>query len=1034
MASFVHLIDQRRLIGPGGSTTSGEIYFYYTGTTVKAPIFSDAALLIPLSNPVVVGAGSIIPLIFLNDSIQYRRVIQYADGSIDEQDPIGNLFSDGDIGLPVGSVIDYSGESPPSGFLFCFGQEISRSDYSELFDTIGTQYGPGNGSTTFNLPDYRGRVGAGKDNMGGSAAGRLATQLTGSVLGAVGGAEGHVLTIAQLAAHAHNITITDPGHTHGIPVYGDGNSGNFIEDAGGGTLKTVTSNSATTGITATSANQGSSEAHNNVQPTIVINKIIKTSSVSFLSLFGINLAEEAASAVASIQLAGAAVQAGIENYYGTIAEGVANTPVGDYFASPETGTVRIYLRTVNTPYYQDQGDSVAPVTRQQLSISEANAASSASIATIQAAAVAAAMNSSNAPYANAYASSLPKGVTSTTITAAGTGGTSGTYALGVSGGPTGFAGTYTISGGGVTAITITNPGLSTATTAPTLSFPSGSVTGATATATVGTLVLDQKTYWVASANSSQILLYGNNGGSVATAPFGGTQLVLYSKTGVDSAVSTVTSVFSVVETDAFTFTYLDKDGFLISLLDNSFLWQGPNQTYLTDLISHTTIETDAFVYCLIDKDGFLVDYHNGTAWNSVSTYLTATVDPTLYIPVGSYLTAVIYGQSVFTGAGTTALSTSAYSGGGLKMFNGGTQLGANYSNPTYTASLVNCVEGVSSGVEDAARGVGEGFAQFFNSEAGYAFTDDGVNLILSVPAEGGKSASELSNGGAYFPRLQYIVDAINTIAKNANEVPDVVHLVYCQGEQDINNGTDPTVWYNQIENGIRLPFEAYCQSKFGRKTKVKVIMTQVASHQYYGFTDPNIARKVLDICNTNDNYEFAGAMYQYNYGAGGVGSHLLNATEVKWAAAMAGRVLQRAARGATNKWINPLRAWQEDLRTVVIEYDVPVGPLVIDTTNVSDPGQKGFNLYSDSTEIAISNVAISGLGRKTVRLTTSTDIPTGGILRVDYAHKGGATGVYAGRNTGSRGCLRDSDPSVFDPSGINKPLYNWAPIHRIYLG
>ena len=163
MASFVHLIDQRRLIGPGGSTTSGEIYFYYTWTTVKAPIFSDAALLIPLSNPVVVGAGSIIPLIFLNDSIQYRRVIQYADGSIDEQDPIGNLFSDGDIGLPVGSVIDYSGESPPSGFLFCFGQEISRSDYSELFDTIGTQYGPGNGSTTFNLPDYRGRVGAGKD-------------------------------------------------------------------------------------------------------------------------------------------------------------------------------------------------------------------------------------------------------------------------------------------------------------------------------------------------------------------------------------------------------------------------------------------------------------------------------------------------------------------------------------------------------------------------------------------------------------------------------------------------------------------------------------------------------------------------------------------------------------------------------------------------------------------------------------------------------------------------------------------------------
>lgn len=166
--------------------------------------------------------------------------------------------------------------------------------------------------------------------------------------------------------------------------------------------------------------------------------------------------------------------------------------------------------------------------------SATSASTSATTATTQAGAVAAAMNSSNAPYANAYAASLPKGVTSIAIGTAGTGGTSGTYALGVSGGPTGFAGTYTISGGGVTAITITNPGLSTATTAPTLSFPSGSVTGAAATATVSTLIADQKTYWAASSDSSQILLYGNNGGSVATAPFGGTQVSLKGASYIDS--------------------------------------------------------------------------------------------------------------------------------------------------------------------------------------------------------------------------------------------------------------------------------------------------------------------------------------------------------------------------------------------------------------------------------------------------------------------------------------------------------------------
>jgi hypothetical protein len=174
-------------------------------------------------------------------------------------------------------------------------------------------------------------------------------------------------------------------------------------------------------------------------------------------------------------------------------------------------------------------------------ISAANAATSATTATTQAGAVAAALNSSNTPYPNAYASTLPLGVTSVAIGTAGTGGVAGTYALGVAGGPTGFAGTYTISGGGVTAITITNPGLSTSAALPTLSFPSGSVVGAAATATVSTLVLNQRTYWAASADSSQILLYGNNGGSVATAPFGGTQLVMYGKAAIDNVFASTSA-------------------------------------------------------------------------------------------------------------------------------------------------------------------------------------------------------------------------------------------------------------------------------------------------------------------------------------------------------------------------------------------------------------------------------------------------------------------------------------------------------------
>lgn len=116
-------------------------------------------------------------------------------------------------------------------------------------------------------------------------------------------------------------------------------------------------------------------------------------------------------------------------------------------------------------------------------------------------------------YPNAYASALPRGVTGTTALVAGTGGTNGTFALGFSGGSiAGAAGTFTVSGGAVTAITITNTGLGSGTTPPTLSFTaSAGLTGASATAVVGSLITAQKTYWALSADGNYLQLYQNDG-------------------------------------------------------------------------------------------------------------------------------------------------------------------------------------------------------------------------------------------------------------------------------------------------------------------------------------------------------------------------------------------------------------------------------------------------------------------------------------------------------------------------------------------
>lgn len=110
-----------------------------------------------------------------------------------------------------GIVLDFAGSeaSVPSGWLICGGQAVSRTTYAALFAVIGTTYGAGNGTTTFNVPDLRSRVIAGKDDMGGSAASRLTNTPTGGVsgsgLGNVGGSQGHVLQINQLPAHTHNI-------------------------------------------------------------------------------------------------------------------------------------------------------------------------------------------------------------------------------------------------------------------------------------------------------------------------------------------------------------------------------------------------------------------------------------------------------------------------------------------------------------------------------------------------------------------------------------------------------------------------------------------------------------------------------------------------------------------------------------------------------------------------------------------------------------------------------------------------------------
>jgi microcystin-dependent protein len=151
-----------------------------------------------------------------------------------------------DARTPTGVILPYGGSSAPNGYLMCDGSPVSRTTYAALFSVIGTTYGAGDGSTTFNVPDMRGYVPVGYKSGDADF----------GTLGGAVGAKTHTLQVTEIPAHKHS-----GYYTSGYAIGGAANA-----------MYPTSATAAPNCMTEV----GGGGAHNNIQPSRIVNYIIKT--------------------------------------------------------------------------------------------------------------------------------------------------------------------------------------------------------------------------------------------------------------------------------------------------------------------------------------------------------------------------------------------------------------------------------------------------------------------------------------------------------------------------------------------------------------------------------------------------------------------------------------------------------------------------------------------------------------------------------------------------------------------------------------
>ncbi|WP_315831131.1 phage tail protein [Bradyrhizobium prioriisuperbiae] len=270
-SSAYTLTTNQGFTGPIADGT-GLAFWAHATNAAGATLNVDSTGAVPFMAPITVALPAGVLVAGTPYRIRYTTIPGWVIESM-----FGQVYS-----IPIGGFLPYLSTTPPnSSFVLPFGQAISRTTYAALFSMIGGTFGAGDGSSTFNIPDLRGRAIFGLDNMGGVAANRVtgASGIGGASIGAMGGAETVVLSTAQMPPHAHG-GITGSMNRSNPHSHSQIDQGGASNISGGGSYAIGNQRSFQTGLTDVNhehgiALEGGGQAHNNMPPAIILPMLLR---------------------------------------------------------------------------------------------------------------------------------------------------------------------------------------------------------------------------------------------------------------------------------------------------------------------------------------------------------------------------------------------------------------------------------------------------------------------------------------------------------------------------------------------------------------------------------------------------------------------------------------------------------------------------------------------------------------------------------------------------------------------------------------